>query len=106
MLGTCAGYYDEATPVRMVLLLRLEHPFVPRGKIRRTSPCGGVSDNKNIRHIEFESNNVVSAKPYMVIYGIFCCLGALRGAPGVREGCCATPGWLRGRTNRKYLIFG
>ena len=51
--------YDEATPVRMVLPLRLEHPLVPLGKIRRTSSCGSVNDDKNICHIEFESINVV-----------------------------------------------
>ena len=48
-------HYDEATPVRMVLPLRLEHPK----KMRRTIPCGSVCDDKNIRHIEFETVNAV-----------------------------------------------
>ena len=51
--------YDEATPVRMVLPLRLEHPFVSPKKMRRAFLCGSACDDKNIRHIEFETINVV-----------------------------------------------
>ena len=52
-------HFDEVTTVKMVLPLQLEHPFNPIGEIRQTSPCGRLCDDKNIRHIEFESNNVI-----------------------------------------------
>ena len=35
--------------------------------------------------------------------GIFGCFGALKGAPGVRDGSCTTPGGGQGRTTQKDL---